>query len=60
MKGNKFLDYGMGLRSVTVGYNKMCPIRKLAINGITKGNNLTKASTLELEAENCFVNTVGN
>lgn len=58
MKGNKFLDYGMGLRSVTVGYNNDI-VNNGAINGITKGNNLTKASTLELEAAKLFVNTVG-
>ncbi len=56
--GNKLLDYGMGLRSVTVGYSRE-EINAGAINGMLKGNNLTKASTMELEAAKLFVKTVG-
>ena len=46
--GNKYLDFGMGLRSVTLGYaNKK--ILKAANNAMKKGNSLTLPSTLELE-----------
>lgn len=47
--GRKYLDYGMGLRSVTIGYSHP-EIDKAAIAEIKKGNNLTKASLTELTA----------
>lgn len=47
--GNKYLDYGMGLRSVTIGYSQE-EIDNAAIVEIKKGNNLTKASLTELNA----------
>lgn len=46
---NKYLDYGMGLRSVNVGYGNK-EIADAAYNEILKGNNLTRASVTELEA----------
>jgi len=48
-KGKKLLDYGMGLRSVNVGYAENS-INKAAINAIGKGNNLTRPSLIELKA----------
>jgi len=47
--GKKYLDYGMGLRSVTIGYAQD-EIDEAAIAELKKGNNLTKASTTELKA----------
>lgn len=47
--GEKYLDYGMGLRSVTLGYAQN-EIDKAAIAELKKGNNLTKASITELKA----------
>ncbi|MCX6112557.1 MAG: glutamate-1-semialdehyde 2,1-aminomutase [Proteobacteria bacterium] len=47
--GNKYLDYGMGLRAVTIGYGYK-PIAEAAIEQIYKGNNLTRPSTIELKA----------
>lgn len=47
--GKKYLDYGMGLRSVTIGYAQE-EIDAAAIREIKKGNNLTKASMTELQA----------
>jgi len=47
--GNKFLDYGLGLRSITVGYDDE-EISNAAINEIRKGVNLTRASLTELNA----------
>ncbi|GAB4132237.1 MAG: glutamate-1-semialdehyde 2,1-aminomutase [Bacteroidia bacterium] len=53
-EGNKFLDYGMGLRAVTVGYDDE-EISDAAIAAIRKGNNLTRASLLELDAAELMV-----
>ena len=47
--GNKFLDYGMGLRAITLGYH-YDEISNAAIEEILKGNNLTRPSLTELKA----------
>ena len=47
--GAQFLDYGMGLRAVTLGYANEA-VNAAAISEIGKGNNLTRASITELEA----------
>lgn len=55
--GNKYLDYGMALRAVTVGYaNK--PIAQAAIEEIWKGNNLTRASLTELRAAEALIDLI--
>jgi glutamate-1-semialdehyde 2,1-aminomutase len=46
---NRFLDYGMGLRSVNIGYGHK-EIADAAYREILKGNNLTRASLTELHA----------
>jgi glutamate-1-semialdehyde 2,1-aminomutase len=52
--GKKYLDYGMGLRSVTVGYDHD-EISEGAIAAIRKGNNLPRPVLLELEAAELMV-----
>lgn len=47
--GNKYLDYGMGLRSVTLGY-AYPSVAEAAYKEILKGNNLSRASLTELKA----------
>lgn len=47
--GNKYLDYGMALRAVTVGYSYE-RIVKAAVEQIYNGNNLPRASVIELQA----------
>lgn len=47
--GNKYLDYGMACRSVTVGYD-YDRISDAAIAQIHNGNTATKASKIEVEA----------
>ncbi|MHA1482920.1 MAG: aminotransferase class III-fold pyridoxal phosphate-dependent enzyme, partial [Candidatus Heimdallarchaeaceae archaeon] len=47
--GKKYLDYGMGLRSITIGYAQP-EIDQAAIEEIKKGNNLPKATLTELRA----------
>jgi glutamate-1-semialdehyde 2,1-aminomutase len=55
--GNKFLDYGMGLRSVNIGYGNK-EIAMAAYEEILKGNNLTRASVTELEAAELLSETI--
>lgn len=47
--GNRYLDYGMALRAVTLGY-AYPSVNAAAIREIEKGNNLTRPSTTELHA----------
>lgn len=55
--GNKFLDYGMALRAVTLGYGYP-RVAEAAIKEIRKGNNLTRASLIELEAAETMVGLI--
>jgi glutamate-1-semialdehyde 2,1-aminomutase len=56
-KNNKYLDYGMSLRAVNLGYaNKQ--INKAAIKQIKYGNNLTRASLIELEAAELLIDLI--
>ncbi|CAN5371350.1 glutamate-1-semialdehyde 2,1-aminomutase [soil metagenome] len=52
--GNKFLDYGMGLRAVTVGYN-YDEITEAGIEALRKGNALPRACLTELDAAELMV-----
>lgn len=47
--GNKFIDFGMGLRSVTLGYNYK-PVTDAVYSQILKGSNFTRPSTIEMDA----------
>ncbi len=55
--GKRYLDYGMALRAVTLGYGNN-RINKAVYNAIEKGVNLTRATTLELEAAESLVNQI--
>jgi glutamate-1-semialdehyde 2,1-aminomutase len=56
-KGNKYLDYGMGLRSVNIGYaNK--EIADACLVEIMKGNNLTRPSVTELAAAELLIDLI--
>ena len=48
-KNKKFLDYGMGLRSITLGYADRL-VNNAALKQINHGNNLTLPSMVELNA----------
>ena len=52
--GNRYLDYGMALRAVTLGYANE-RVNKAAFREIEKGVNLTRATTIELEAAQAMV-----
>ena len=56
-KGKKYIDYGMGLRSVNIGYAENI-INNAAIRAIKKGNNLTRPSIIELKAAENFVSLI--
>lgn len=56
-KENCFLDYGMALRSVNIGYAEES-IAQAAIEQINFGNNLTRPSLIELQAAELFVDTI--
>ena len=54
---NQFLDYGMGLRSVNIGYGNK-EIADAVYEDIINGNNLTRASNTELEAAELIINLI--
>ena len=56
-QGNKFLDYGMALRAVNIGYAED-EIDAAAIEQIKNGNNLTRPSMIELEAAELLVELI--
>ena len=56
MDNTKYLDYGMGLRSVTLGYSND-DVNQAAINEILNGNNLTTSHT-ELLAAELLIDTI--
>jgi len=57
MEDNQYLDFGMALRAVTVGYGYES-IAQAAIKQIHNGNNLTRASQIEIEAAETLCNLI--
>lgn len=55
--GRKFLDYGMALRAVNLGYAES-EIDEAAIKQIRNGNNLTRPSFIELEAAELLIDLI--
>ena len=55
--GKRYLDYGMALRAITLGYANE-RVNAAAWREIEKGNNLTRASTVELEAAELMVDLI--
>jgi glutamate-1-semialdehyde 2,1-aminomutase len=55
--GNKYLDYGMALRAVNIGYAED-EIDAAAFEQIKNGNNLTRPSMIELEAAELLVELI--
>jgi glutamate-1-semialdehyde 2,1-aminomutase len=56
-EGNKYLDYGMALRAVNLGYAED-EIDAAAIEQIKNGNNLTRPSMIELESAELMVDLI--
>lgn len=55
--GRRFLDYGMALRAISIGYAEP-EINAAAIRGMELGNSLTRASVIELEAAERLVSLI--
>lgn len=55
--GRRFLDYGMALRAVSIGYAEP-EINAAAVRGMELGNSLTRASVIELEAAEHLVSLI--
>ncbi|WP_198009928.1 aminotransferase class III-fold pyridoxal phosphate-dependent enzyme [Legionella tunisiensis] len=56
-QGIEYLDYGMALRAVNIGYAED-EIDQAAFEQIRNGNNLTRASMIELEAAELLVDLI--
>ena len=56
-EGKEFLDYGMALRAVNIGYAESS-IDLAAFDAIQLGNNLTRPSMMELEAAELLIETI--
>lgn len=56
-EGRRYLDYGMALRAVNIGYAE-AEVDDAAITQIRNGNNLTRASLIELEAAEQLVDVI--
>jgi glutamate-1-semialdehyde 2,1-aminomutase len=56
-RGNDFLDYGMGLRAVILGYAES-EIDEAAIKQLRNGTNLTRPSLIELEAAELLIDLI--
>ena len=54
---NKYLDYGMSLRAVNLGYANE-EVNKAAFEQMEYGNNLTRASLIELEAAELLIDMI--
>lgn len=54
---NEFLDYGMALRAVNLGYANE-QVNQAALQQMEYGNNLTKPSLIELEAAELLVDLI--
>lgn len=57
--GNKYIEYAMGLRSVTLGHN-FEPVVAAAYKQMLKGNNFGRPSQIELECADTFLGMFEN
>jgi len=55
--GNRFIEYGMGLRSVTLGH-AFRPVYMAAARQMKKGNNYVRPAKIELECAEEFLSIV--
>jgi glutamate-1-semialdehyde 2,1-aminomutase len=57
--GNEFIEYGMGLRSVTLGHS-FDPVVTAACDQIMKGNNFVRPAKIELDCAEEFLSIIKN
>lgn len=55
--GNEFIEYGMGLRSVTLGHNFQ-PVVEAAQKQMLKGTNFGRPAKIELECAEVFLDMI--
>jgi glutamate-1-semialdehyde 2,1-aminomutase len=55
--GNEFIEYGMGLRAVTLGH-AFEPVVKAACDQMQRGANFTRPASIEVEAAEAFLQTI--
>jgi len=55
---NRFIEYGMGLRSVTLGH-AFKPVNQAAARQMKKGNNYVRPAKIELECAEEFLSIIG-
>lgn len=55
--GNEFIEYGMGLRAVTLGH-AFEPVVKAAYDQMQLGSNFTRPAKIEVEAAEAFLQTI--
>lgn len=55
--GNEFIEYGMGLRAVTLGH-AFEPVVKAAYEQMLLGANFTRPAKMEVEAAEAFLQTI--
>jgi len=56
--GNEFIEYGMGLRAVTLGH-AYAPVVDAVRDSLALGTNFTRPAAIELECAETFLETVG-
>ncbi len=56
--GNEFIEYGMGLRAVTLGH-AFEPVVEAAVQQMRLGTNFTRPSVIELESAEALLEMVG-
>lgn len=57
--GNEFIEYAMGLRSVTLGHN-FEPVVNAAYQQMLKGTNFGRPAKIELECAEAFLSLIDN
>jgi glutamate-1-semialdehyde 2,1-aminomutase len=57
--GNEYIEYAMGLRSVTLGHN-FEPVVKAAYKQMLKGTNFGRPAKIELECAEAFLGLIEN
>src|ERR1700678_175523 len=56
--GNEFIEYGMGLRAVTLGH-AYAPVVEAAHQQMLLGENYTRPATIELDCAEQFLSLIG-
>jgi glutamate-1-semialdehyde 2,1-aminomutase len=56
--GNEFIEYGMGLRAVTLGH-AYPPVVEAVRASLSMGTNFTRPAAIELDCAEAFLSTIG-